>query len=374
MKIYPKGDPFSKVWVVIERPYEKDGVRGYVFSDTMGYIFDRIYQEAGLSALCPYYVMALKDDNEIGKVITDEDAIANFIAEVHKYKPPFIIGLGAECGALLCPETKSRKKPHRCSLEKYAGSLLISPHVNYEHYVVLTHAPDFICAAWDYREVQIFIDLGHIKEEYEYWSTHQAIQPLPAYNLILEPEYEHLLALLDGYKEEFRRGITRYISVDIETIRPIKNSAFKGNPGYPYTISIAPNPVSGVAFTLWERDVARGVALFRAIDNLLATVPQIGQNYFNFDAHYCEGLGFRPRLKDCQDTLIRHHILWTELPHKLQFLTKQYTRQPYYKDEGKGWTPKHKKQLLHYNALDAVVTYQVWMGQEQEFNDRPYLR
>lgn len=88
-------------------------------------------------------------------------------------------------------------------------------------------------------------------------------------------------------------------------------------------------------------------------------------------------MGFSFNLDNIFDTKLRHHILWPELPHKLQFLTKQYTRQPYYKDEGKNWSPRSKTktlELLRYGALDTVVTYEVFNGQEQEFLERPGLK
>jgi len=103
-------------------------------------------------------------------------------------------------------------------------------------------------------------------------------------------------------------------------------------------------------------------------------VPQLGQNFFNFDLFRYEALGFDIPTKNCQDTLIRHHILWPELPHKLQFLTRQYTRQPYYKDEGKMWNMKDMRQLRRYNCLDVCVTMEVYLQQELEFNERPYLK
>jgi hypothetical protein len=97
----------------------------------------------------------------------------------------------------------------------------------------------------------------------------------------------------------------------------------------------------------------------------------LGQNFFNYDALFHEMLGFRIRKDRIQDTLIRHHILWPELSHKLQFMTRQYTREPYYKDEGHGWTMKHLNSYRKYNCLDATVTYEIYQAQEEEFNDRP---
>jgi len=75
----------------------------------------------------------------------------------------------------------------------------------------------------------------------------------------------------------------------------------------------------------------------------------------------------------CQDTLIRHHILWPGLEHKLQFQTNSIQR-AFYKDEGKLWSPNQKKWSMRYNALDTTVTYEIYNAQEKEFAEKPHLK
>ena len=85
-------------------------------------------------------------------------------------------------------------------------------------------------------------------------------------------------------------------------------------------------------------------------------------------------LGFRIDKTKVVDTMIRQHILWPELPKDLAFMSRQYTREPYYKDEGHGWNMKNMTKLKRYNALDTTVTFEVYLAQEKEFDERPYLR
>jgi hypothetical protein len=247
----------------------------------------------------------------------------------------------------------------------------------YSHYVIPQYPPDFVGANWDYHEVQAYIDLGHVREEYEYWRDHDhVLNPLPQRQLITEPSYNDLLSFLYRARYEYTSGTLPLISVDIETIRPKKGTTLNklGHPGYPYTISLALSPFYGVSFSLWDYSDAELVKIWRELGWILANVPCLGQNYSVFDAHFLEALGFAPDLRKFQDTLIRHHILWSGLPHTLQFQTKQYTREPFYKDEGKQWTPKHKAQLMRYNALDTTVTYEVYLAQEREFTEKPHLK
>ena len=58
------------------------------------------------------------------------------------------------------------------------------------------------------------------------------------------------------------------------------------------------------------------------------------------------------------------------MEHSLQFQTLQYTREPYYKDEGKTFSPKNKTGLLKYGGKDVCVTYEIFLEQEKEFKIR----
>lgn len=139
-----------------------------------------------------------------------------------------------------------------------------------------------------------------------------------------------------------------------------------------YTISLAMSPWSAISFSFADFGDMQGVIIWRLLDKIFRTKRQIGQNYLTFDACWLESLGFRPDPELVDDTLISHHVLWLEFKHRLEFQTMQYTREPYYKDEVKTWrSGKGLKQLRLYNAKDAAVTYEIFLEQEKEFNDRP---
>ena len=365
--ILPRGNPASKIWVIPDKPYAKDSEKGYIFSSGYGYVFDRAWHDAGISETP--FICSISDIDSTNPVEQDYKV---FLAAVEVYKPPFILPLGKTASALFCPETRQKKKgveTDETSLEKYAGSLLSSPDISYPHYVIPQLSPDAVVAHWEYRFIYVGIDLQHVRTEFDFLDKNNRLQPLPKRELIIHPIYNDLIEVLNDFSK------AQFLSTDIETIRPTKSSeSFGKHPGYPYTISLADSPKRGVSFSLWDYESEQLVTIYRELDKLLSTIGQIGQNYFTFDTHFLEALGFNICLGKCQDTMLRHQLLWPELPHKLQFLTKQYTRQPYYKDEGKGWSPKNKKALMHYNALDSTVTYEVYLEQEEEFNDRPYLR
>jgi hypothetical protein len=381
--VAPRGDKNSPLHLLGYKPSEEDEAKGTVFMDTSGWYLDQWLRDANLpvpyfNILQPMYSLEFPKDlclQATVKLLNDK-------------KPPLILTcdsrrakgekLNSDILELLIPETKGL-------LSKYQGSLLTSPYLTYPHYLIPVPAPSFVFENWSEKDLLVSIDLGKVKEELSFFEKNGFLQPLPERNLITEPSFAQLLDFLlycvNTYESLLRSGKECGISVDIETIRPpkkkkydIMNEEMRKHPGYPYTISLAPNPKYGISFSLWDYTENELLRIWRILDWLLRAVPQIGQNYFLFDCFFLEALGFRPCLTKCQDTRIRHHILWPELSHSLQFQTRQYSRQPYYKDEGKGWSPKYKKQLMKYNALDTTVTWDVFLGQEAEFEDRPHLR
>jgi len=364
------GDEKNPIWVIMEKPYAKDSESGYMLSCGYGYNFKKTWKLSGC------------DDPFITSVNPELDIPYNWalqsnvlITKLNNYQPKVIVVLGDDLLNLFVPATK-QKNIKAGSLSKWAGSLLKSPLLTYDHFILGTYTPDFVSSNWDYHEIQGFIDFGHVKEEIDFFKTHGILQPLPMRTVITNPNYESLCDYLRWLLAAYGRGEFAFISSDIETIRPKKNTNFYtiGHSGYTYTISLAPSIKEAISFCLWDYPVEQAIKIWRLLDEVLTKIPQIGQNYFTFDSHHLEALGYTICLPQCSDTMLRHHILWPGLPHKLQFQTRQYTREPYYKDEGKNWSSKQKHQLMRYNCLDTMVTYEIWIAQEGEFNDRSYLR
>lgn len=359
----PRGSPTAPVWVITERPYPQDVEKGFIFSGGYGYTFHKMMQDAGLT---DYYVISRRPDLETPNAFS---IIENYI---NQYRPPFIITL-EEAGKCLVPQMRKKDEDEdedsdESEISKYCGSLLRSDIIDYPHFVLPTYSPDYIAKNWAERDIVTSIDLGKVRSELDFWMKHGYIQPLPMRELKYELTFEELIYILE---ERFR--FSSLLSTDIETVYTNTKSSFYPHPGYPVTIGIADSPFFGISFNLFWDNRNQTVKLWKTLYKLFKEISQLGQNFFNFDAHFLESLGFEIDLQKAKDTLIRHHILWPELPHKLQFQTRQYTREPYYKDEGKRWSIKDMKGLRRYNCLDVCVTYEVYLEQEKEFNERPYL-
>ena len=364
------GNPDSPIWILVEAPYANDVDKGYIWSGGYGHTHRKVWR---LSGLPDPYIHVFKPC--IGASYDEDAKFSALVIDLCDRGVPFILPTSLNLFTRLCPGNMY-KSQGKAIFKKYAGNLLRSSSLPYDHFIVPQYPPDFVTANWDYHEIQAFIDLGHVREEWEYYVSHdRTLQPLPSRTLTTEPSYNDLLSFLYRVRFEHNNGACPFVSVDIETIRPKKDTPLHklGHPGYPYTISLAISPSYGISFSFWDYSDSELVKIWRELDWILSNVPIIGQNFFTFDAHFLEALGFTVNLEKAQDTLIRHHILWPGLEHKLQFQTKQYTREPFYKDEGKQWTPKDKKALMRYNCLDTTVTYEIYLAQEKEFAEKPHL-
>lgn len=78
------------------------------------------------------------------------------------------------------------------------------------------------------------------------------------------------------------------------------------------------------------------------------------------------------------DTMAGQHILNPELPRSLDFLCSTYTREPYYKGEGRANIPldtkvvsssTNKQELGIYNCKDVCITYEIHEQQLHELGD-----
>lgn len=364
--ISDRGSPSSRVWVIAQTPFKNDVDKGFLFSSPMGYVFDKMMREAGFT---DYYTVSAQPD------LANKASCRDVHGMLMRHQPPIIIPLEA-AGLGFLPQLTPKRQgkdydPEEDSeISKYCGSLLSSPTLSYSHYMVPTYAADTVVRQWKERDIIINCDLGKAKAELDYWRQHGILQPLPQRKCQIDfQDFDELLTILRSM------GTEQIISNDIETIYPRDRSVWKGLlPGYPVTIGLASSKSFGISFNLFRDSLVETRELWRALNLLFKETVQLGQNFFNFDLNFYKMLGFEIDEDRVVDTMVRNHILYPELPKKLQFMTRMYTREPYYKDEGHGWSVKDMRGLKHYNCLDVTVTHEIYQKQEEAFDERPYLR
>lgn len=107
--------------------------------------------------------------------------------------------------------------------------------------------------------------------------------------------------------------------------------------------------------------------VWRIVDKELRRLKLVGHN-FKYDEFKLRLVGFGGiRVKS--DTLLKTRVLFPELPNKkLHVVSSIWTREPYYKEEGKEFKLGKSKidQLLLYNAKDSAVEKEV--DEEQEID------
>ena len=368
MLIGAKGSPSSPVWILVDKPLSNDVDRGYLYSSAMGHVFDKMMREAGVP---DYYVQCYRPDTDA------PTGWRNINSELEIYRPPIIIPTGAIGGKLLPVMVPKRRKKNfnedkDSEISKYAGSLMVSDQLTFPHYIVPTYSPEDVIRQWKIRDIVVSCDLGKAASELEYWKTNaHTLQPLPQRTHKVDFDtFDELLYIIDSMRD------VPFVSNDIETIYPKAptktqpSQFYKILPGYPITIGLAPSTDFGISFDLFRESKSETVELWKRLARVLKDTPSIGQNFFNFDANFYEMLGFRLPLEKCRDTMIRHHLLWPELKHTLQFQARQYTREPYWKDEGAGWSIKNMRGMKIYNCKDVMVTYEIYNCQEEEIKAR----
>lgn len=147
-------------------------------------------------------------------------------------------------------------------------------------------------------------------------------------------------------------------AVDIETSKsclPVCVS-FAFSPHYAVSV-----PLSHLVSRAQERERAR---LWRLVAEFFRRkdLRIVGQN-FKFDHAKLNAVGLTiPHEAIYADTQLLHHTLYPEYPKNLGFICSVHTKEPYYKDEGKGFDPKKEKpdRLLEYNAKDSAVEIEVF--------------
>ncbi|CAK0747720.1 uracil-DNA glycosylase [Azospirillaceae bacterium] len=89
-------------------------------------------------------------------------------------------------------------------------------------------------------------------------------------------------------------------------------------------------------------------------------IVKVGQN-INFDMTFLYRK-YGIKTKNIADTMVGMGILYPDFPKGLDFITSIYTKEPYYKDDGKKWFKfgGSFKDLWLYNAKDSAVTLEAY--------------
>src|SRR5882757_5143876 len=167
----------------------------------MGWSYGKILQEVGINK---YYTTYFQTESEC------VDAL--------NYYQPSVIVLLDKAGSLVVPQISKKE-----SVNLWAGSLLTSDKLRYQHYCIPTHGPETCISDWTERQVVKYIDYGHVKDEYDYFQDHGYLRHLRARKLEVNLHVANVIWYLENWAADPN---VEFISVDLETVYPREKSEY----------------------------------------------------------------------------------------------------------------------------------------------------
>ena len=362
-----QGNPYSKLLILGDFPNQTEDRVQKPFLGAAGELLDRVFIELNypnwrtefwLTYVCRYRP-PFNDIKQIGTVCDLEEEKQRLYKEILSIAPNCILALGP-----LALEVVGAVKKYL----NYRGSILSSQVGDSK--VIGTIHPGHLVRASDESE-----DHDESKGIFSYvwkWVLANDIKraikesqtvgfSLPQRSLTIARNSVDVSRFIDrGFKSSDR------VFADIETIECT----------IPGCISLAYNEYEAISIPLFSRvgryelstipttDLA---FIWQKLDWLFRNKKAAGQN-FKFDQAKMEMLGFK-FLGLKSDTSLKAHTINPEIPYVgLAFLASIWTREPYYKDEGKEFIfGKHDIDRWYlYNAKDSAVDCEVDRVQERE--------
>ncbi len=341
----------ANVCIVGEAPGAEEVRMGKPFVGASGSLLWRLLGSAGIARQDCYITNVVKEQpagNDIKNFIQFRGGSAyptqaykeyeeRFREEIDPFKGNLIIAVGGTALWALCRKT---------GITKWRGSII--PDYKGRKVIPTIHPAS---ALRQYSFVHFIThDLNRCASEMQFPDLR-----LPSRTLHIYPTY---MEAIDYVREAENRQI---VAVDIEVMGTEVSC-----------ISIAHTPQSSMSIPF-----VRGTAsyyteeeegnIWRALARLFEnrSVTKAFQNgVFDYTFMFRRyGICIAPIV----DTMIGQAITYPDFPKGLDFITSVYTREPYYKDEGKKWFKMggSESEFYRYNAKDSAVCLEAWPIIEQ---------
>jgi len=338
--------PGSRIVVIGDAPCSDDFKTRKPFSGTAGTLLGQCLGTAGIQLsslsvifLNPTGISCAGLWTEKGGFTTiGADAIGNICSIVKSINPNVIVPLGEIPFQAVCRRSGITK--YRNSMLEAAGNFTREDGTPYK--VIPTLSPATAIRQYLLR-YHIANDFRRIHEE----SFYPDIR-VPARTLLVQPSFLECKAFL------------------LELITDKKPSAFdiEVYKGEVSCISFAPDSLLSMSIPFDSRwTIEEEAELWRLIEAYLgdASIAKYLQNGM-FDRSF---LLMRNKIivrGIVHDTMIKCHLNYPDFPKGLGFICSLFTREPYYKDDGKTWFNDIKgsghnniNQFYEYNAKDSAV-------------------
>ena len=365
--VHGQGNAFAKLLILGDFPNQSSDRGEKPFLGQTGEFLDRVFSEIGYSnwrmdcwlTYVYRYKPPFNDIKQIKTVCEESEEKERLYKEILSINPNCILAIGPAALQTVAGVSK---------LLQYRGSILPSQIGDCK--VVGTINPDHLIRSSDDSG-----DYDETKGMFSYvWKwvlssdIKRAIQEsktagfeYPKRDLHIARNSVDVSRFIDrGYKSSDR------VFADIETIEST----------VPGCISLAWNKHEAISIPLFSKVGKYEIStipttdlafIWQKLDWLFRTKKVAGQNW-KFDQVKLEMMGFK-FLGLKSDTSLKAHTINPEIPYVgLAFLASIWTREPYYKDEGKEFIfGKHSiDRWFLYNAKDSAVDCEVDEAQEKE--------
>ncbi len=351
----PEGPITAEIVIVGESPGSQEEIKRRPFVGPAGHLLDQLLGQAGIVRSQCYLTNVMKvrpPKNEFSTFWLDKkqsvpteqlaEGIVDLTTELASMSNlKVIIAFGRQPMFILTGNDGISKWRGSALSLKIMGSSL--PIIT----VLPTFHPSFCLRQWAVIPLVVH-DLRRAKE----LVTEGAREPK---TLIPYPTNNEIIAVLEDV-------IKKTTSVDIECANNmISRISFATTTDYAISIPF---------YNIETEKVVHGMEwVWATLRQMLPNVAIIGQN-FSFDMAWLwkkQGIDIKNLV---HDTMIAQHCVMPGLPSflkplSLAMLTSLYTKEPYYKDEGKileGRKPSDEQYGI-YSARDAAVTFEVYKEQ-----------
>lgn len=335
IRVQGVGPKDAKLYIVGESPGREEEKSGIPFVGPAGRELDSMLGAAGIERrasyidnICQYRPTGTEKDLCFfaGKNRPSPqfmEGIANIAKLVQEYKPNVVVAVGAY--ALWGLTFKQ-------GISNWAGSILQAPYGDPPPKVIpILHPASLLRGQYQLRQPTIW----HLRRAREESLTPEL--SLPKYDFTIVQSQADLASARDEIL-----AAERFV-FDIE----ISGRSL-------LCIGFGLSPTRAICV---PSDIPTAMEFYKEV--IESPVPKGNQNVM-FDWTFLEVFfGIRPE-NITFDTMLAAHAVYPTLPHDLAFLTSVYTRQPFYKAEGKVWRTKADRQMLYnYNCKDCAVTYEI---------------
>lgn len=331
MRITGRGAIDADVMFISSAPGRHEQYAKRAFAGPAGHELEKMLATAGLDySRCHF-------DNVCQEVLDERERerydytvwYADLLSRVKAVNPHVVVPLGDPALVALAG---------RHGIMKWRGSILESTAIAGLK-VIPTIDPAFLLRGnYVLRRPSIW-DLERVREEVTIPSI-----DLPKWDFVIRPSHEQYRIAMDRLWKAER------LVYDIEGSGSILCIGIGNETDF--AISIPFYRSDGTSY--WPEDVE--VQVWREIAELLQSGKETGGQNVPYD--WLNLYAYRVKVgRPIWDSMRMHNEVWSELPHSLAFLTSVYTRQPYYKDEGKTWEKGiSEDRFWTYNCLDVVCT------------------